>query len=168
MAIFKGAGVAIVTPMKDNGEINYEVLGALIEDQIANHTDAIIICGTSGEAPTLEDDEHLEAIRYTVEKTAGRIPVIAGTGSNNTAHAVMMSKEAQQHGADGETGVGIIIQSVGNVIERICFLPIHRILLREGHHALRLIERGHRIQRLRADRDGILKIRIIRIRINLF
>ncbi len=101
MAIFKGAGVAIVTPMKDNGEINYEVLGALIEDQIANHTDAIIICGTSGEAPTLEDDEHLEAIRYTVEKTAGRIPVIAGTGSNNTAHAVMMSKEAQQHGADG-------------------------------------------------------------------
>ena len=91
MAIFKGAGVAIVTP----------VLGALIEDQIANHTDAIIICGTSGEAPTLEDDEHLEAIRYTVEKTAGRIPVIAGTGSNNTAHAIMMSKEAQQLGADG-------------------------------------------------------------------
>ena len=72
MAIFKGAGVAIVTPMKENGEINYEVLGALIEDQIANHTDAIIICGTSGEAPTLEDDEHLEAIRYTVEKTALR------------------------------------------------------------------------------------------------
>ena len=89
MAIFKGAGVAIVTPMKENGEINYEVLGALIEDQIANHTDAIIICGTSGEAPTLEDDEHLEAIRYTVEKTAGRIPVIAGTGSNNTAHAII-------------------------------------------------------------------------------
>ena len=99
MAIFKGAGVAIVTPMKDNGEINYEVLGALIEDQIAGHTDAIIICGTSGEAPTLEDDEHLEAIRYTVEKTAGRIPVIAGTGSNNTAHAIMMSKEAQHAGA---------------------------------------------------------------------
>ena len=62
MAIFKGAGVAIVTPMKDNGEINYEVLGALIEDQIANHTDAIIICGTSGEAPTLEDDEHLDTL----------------------------------------------------------------------------------------------------------
>ena len=100
MAIFKGAGVAIVTPMKDNGEINYEVLGALIEDQIAGHTDAIIICGTTGEAPTLEDDEHLEAIRFTVEKTAGRIPVIAGTGSNNTAHAVMMSKEAQKLGAD--------------------------------------------------------------------
>ena len=101
MAIFKGAGVALVTPMKDNGEINFEVLGDLIEAQIKGHTDAIIICGTSGEAPTLEDDEHLEAIRYTVEKTAGRIPVIAGTGSNNTAHAVMMSKEAQKLGADG-------------------------------------------------------------------
>ncbi len=101
MALFKGAGVAMVTPMKDNGEINYDALGKLIEDQIAGHTDAIIICGTTGEAPTLEDDEHLEAIRFTVEKTAGRIPVIAGTGSNNTAHAVMMSKEAQQMGADG-------------------------------------------------------------------
>ena len=101
MALFRGAGVAIVTPMKDNGEINYEVLGKLIEDQIAGHTDAIIICGTTGEAPTLEDDEHLEAIRYTVDKTAGRIPVIAGTGSNNTAHAIMMSKEAQKLGADG-------------------------------------------------------------------
>ena len=101
MAIFRGAGVAMVTPMKDNGEINYEVLGQLIEDQIAGHTDAIIICGTTGEAPTLEDDEHLEAIRYTVDKTAGRIPVIAGTGSNNTAHAIMMSKEAQKQGADG-------------------------------------------------------------------
>ena len=100
MAIFTGAGVALVTPMKDNGEINYEVLDKLIEDQIAGHTDAIIICGTTGEAPTLEDDEHLEAIRFTVEKTAGRIPVIAGTGSNNTAHAVMMSKEAQKLGAD--------------------------------------------------------------------
>ena len=100
MAIFTGAGVALVTPMKDNGEINYEVLDKLIEDQIAGHTDAIIICGTTGEAPTLEDDEHLEAIRFTVEKTAGRIPVIAGTGSNNMAHAVMMSKEAQKLGAD--------------------------------------------------------------------
>ena len=101
MAIFKGAGVAMVTPMKENGEINYKVLGDLIEDQIKGHTDAIIICGTTGEAPTLEDDEHLEAIRYTVDKTAGRIHVIAGTGSNNTAHAIMMSKEAQKIGADG-------------------------------------------------------------------
>ena len=94
MSVFKGAGVAMITPMKGNGEINYEALGALIDDQIAGHTDAIIICGTTGEAPTLEDDEHLEAIRFTVDRTAGRIPVIAGTGSNNTAHAIMMSKEA--------------------------------------------------------------------------
>jgi len=101
MAIFRGAGVAMVTPMGDNGEINYKALGALIDDQIANHTDAIIICGTTGEAPTLEDDEHLEAIRFTVERTRGKIPVIAGTGSNNTAHAIMMSKEAQKRGADG-------------------------------------------------------------------
>ena len=101
MSIFTGAGVAIVTPMKESGEIDYEVFGALIEDQIAKHTDAIIAVGTTGEAPTLDDDEHLEAIRYCVEKTAGRIPVIAGTGSNNTAHAIMMSKEAEALGADG-------------------------------------------------------------------
>ena len=101
MAIFKGAGVAIVTPMKENGEINYEVFGELIEDQIAHGTDAIIAVGTSGEAPTLDDDEHIEAIRFAVEKTAKRIPVIGGTGSNNTAHAVMMSREAEKAGADG-------------------------------------------------------------------
>ena len=101
MAIFKGAGVAIVTPMKENGEINYDVLGELIDDQIAHGTDAIIAVGTSGEAPTLDDDEHIEAIRYAVERTAKRVPVIAGTGSNNTAHAVMMSKEAEKAGADG-------------------------------------------------------------------
>ena len=100
MAIFKGSGVALVTPMKEDGSINYEVLGELIEYHIANDTDAIIICGTSGEAPTLDDDEHLEAIRYTIEKTAQRIPVIAGTGSNNTAHAIMMSQEAEKMGAD--------------------------------------------------------------------
>ncbi|MBQ1515702.1 MAG: 4-hydroxy-tetrahydrodipicolinate synthase, partial [Lachnospiraceae bacterium] len=101
MSIFKGSGVAIVTPMKDNGEIDLEVFGELIEDQIAHHTDAIIAIGTTGEAPTLDDDEHLEAIRYCVEKVNGRIPVIAGTGSNNTAHAIMMSKEAEALGADG-------------------------------------------------------------------
>ena len=101
MSIFKGSGVAIVTPMKENGEIDLEVFGELIEDQIAHHTDAIIAIGTTGEAPTLDDDEHLEAIRYCVEKVNGRIPVIAGTGSNNTAHAIMMSKEAEAMGADG-------------------------------------------------------------------
>ena len=101
MAIFKGAGVALVTPMKENGEVNFESLERLLEDQIANGTDAVISVGTTGEAPTLDDDEHLDVIRFCVEKVAGRIPVIAGTGSNNTAHAVMMSKEAQALGADG-------------------------------------------------------------------
>ena len=101
MAVFKGAGVAIITPMIGDGKINYECFEKLIEDQIAGETDAIIVCGTTGEAPTLDDDEHLEAISFTVAKTAGRIPVIAGTGSNNTAHAIMMSKEAQKRGADG-------------------------------------------------------------------
>ncbi|MDO4803904.1 MAG: 4-hydroxy-tetrahydrodipicolinate synthase [Lachnospiraceae bacterium] len=101
MAIFKGSGVAIVTPMKENGEVNYESYEALLEDQIKNKTDAIITCGTSGEAPTLDDDEHLEVIRFTVDVVKGRIPVIAGTGSNNTAHAVMMSEEAEKLGADG-------------------------------------------------------------------
>ena len=101
MAIFKGAGVALVTPMKENGEVNFESLERLLEDQIANGTDAVISVGTTGEAPTLDDDEHLDVIRFCVEKAAGRIPVIAGTGSNNTAHAIMMSREAQKLGADG-------------------------------------------------------------------
>lgn len=101
MAIFKGAGVAIVTPMKENGEINYDVFESLIRDQIAKGTDAIVAVGTSGEAPTLDDEEHIEAIRFAVECAEKKVPVIAGTGSNNTAHAVMMSKEAEKAGADG-------------------------------------------------------------------
>ena len=101
MSVFKGSGVAIVTPMKENGEVNYESYEALLMDQIANHTDAIITCGTSGEAPTLDDDEHLKVIKFTVDVVKGRIPVIAGTGSNNTAHAIMMSEEAEKLGADG-------------------------------------------------------------------
>ena len=101
MTIFRGSGVALATPMKENGEINFNSMERLLEDQIANGTDALIICGTSGEAPTLDDPEHLEAIRFAVEVTKGRIPVIAGTGSNNTAHAVMMSEEAEKLGADG-------------------------------------------------------------------
>ena len=100
MSVFKGSGVALATPMKENGEINYDALDALIEDQITHGTDALIVCGTSGEAPTLDDPEHLEAIRFAVERTRGRIPVIAGTGSNNTAHAVMMSEESEKLGAD--------------------------------------------------------------------
>lgn len=101
MSIFKGSGVAIITPMKDDGDIAFDVLDELLEFHIANHTDAIIICGTSGEASTLGDEEHLEAIAHTVKTVNGRIPVIAGTGSNNTAHAVMMSQHAEADGADG-------------------------------------------------------------------
>ncbi len=100
-SIFRGSGVALVTPMNVDESISFDALDELIEAQIAGGTDALIVCGTSGEAPTLDDDEHLEAIRFAVERTKGRIPVIAGTGSNNTAHAVMMSEEAEKRGADG-------------------------------------------------------------------
>ncbi len=100
MAIFTGAGVAIVTPMKENGEVHYEKLEELLEEQIANATDAIIICGTTGEASTLSHEEHLDVIKFTVEKVARRIPVIAGTGSNSTETAIYLSQEAQNHGAD--------------------------------------------------------------------
>ena len=101
MALFTGAGVAIVTPMKENGEVNFEKLGELLEFQIAGGTDSIIICGTTGEASTLSHEEHLECIRYTVDKVAKRIPVIAGTGSNCTETAIYLSKEAEKAGADG-------------------------------------------------------------------
>lgn len=100
MAIFTGAGVAIVTPMKENGEVNYEALGELIEEQIAGSTDALIICGTTGEASTLSHEEHLDVIRYAIDKVAKRIPVIAGTGSNCTETAVYLSQEAEKMGAD--------------------------------------------------------------------
>ncbi|MCI5795144.1 MAG: 4-hydroxy-tetrahydrodipicolinate synthase [Ruminococcus sp.] len=99
--IFTGAGIAIITPMNADGSINYQGLGDLIENQIANGTDAIIICGTTGEASTMTDEEHLECIRFAVEKTAGRIPVIAGTGSNDTRYAIELSKEAEAVGVDG-------------------------------------------------------------------
>lgn len=101
MAIFKGAGVAIVTPMKENGEVNYESFAKLIEFQIANKTDAIIVCGTTGESSTLTHEEHLEVIRYCAKQVAGRIPVIAGTGSNCTETAVYLSTEAEKCGVDG-------------------------------------------------------------------
>ena len=101
MAIFTGAGVAIVTPMKENGDINFEKLGEILEEQIAEGTDAVIICGTTGESSTMTHEEHLEAIKYTVEKVNKRIPVIAGTGSNCTETAIYLSKEAEQYGADG-------------------------------------------------------------------
>ena len=98
--IFTGAGVAIVTPMNADGSINFDKLGELIEWQIAEGTDAIIICGTTGESSTMGDDEHVEAIRYAIEKVNHRIPVIAGTGSNHTEYAVGLSKKAEELGAD--------------------------------------------------------------------
>jgi len=99
--IFTGAAIAIITPMNADGSINYDELGKLIDFQIDNSTDAIVICGTTGEASTMTDEEHLECIRFTVERAAGRVPVIAGTGSNDTAYAVKLSKEAEAVGADG-------------------------------------------------------------------
>lgn len=101
MAIFKGAGVAIVTPMKENGDVNYEVFAELIEEQIAAGTDAIIVCGTTGESATLSEEEHSKVIRFCIEKVAKRVPVIAGTGSNSTATAIQLSVEAEKDGADG-------------------------------------------------------------------
>lgn len=98
-APFTGSAVAIVTPLNENG-IDYEAYDRLIEFQIANSTDAIVVAGTTGEASTLTDDEHVEIIRYTVEKVAGRVPVIAGTGSNDTAYAIELSKAAEKAGAD--------------------------------------------------------------------
>ena len=101
MAIFKGAGVAIVTPFKDNYEVNFEKLGELIDFQINNQTDAIIICGTTGESATLSIEEHKEVIRYCIKRVAGRVPVIAATGSNCTETAIELSRDAEKDGADG-------------------------------------------------------------------
>ena len=91
MAIFKGAGVAIATPFKENGEVNYEEFGRLIEFQIENGTDAIIVCGTTGEAATMTEEEHMDVVKYCIDKVAKRVPVIAGTGSNCTETAIKLS-----------------------------------------------------------------------------
>ena len=101
MSVFTGAGVAIVTPMKANGEVNYEKFAELIEFQIEGGSDAIIVCGTTGEASTLSHEEHLDVVKYCIDKVAGRIPVIAGTGSNCTETAIYLSQEAEKYGADG-------------------------------------------------------------------
>lgn len=98
--IFTGSGVALITPMHSDGSVNYEALADLLEFHVANKTDAIIACGTTGEAATLSEKEHCEVLSFTAEKINGRIPVIAGTGSNDTAFAVMLSKAAQQYGVD--------------------------------------------------------------------
>ena len=100
MPIFKGAGVAIVTPFTQDDKVNFEELGKMIDFQIAGGTDAIIICGTTGESSTLTHDEHDACIKFAVEHTAGRVPVIAGTGSNSTAEAIRLSTHAQNNGAD--------------------------------------------------------------------
>ena len=100
MSVFTGAGVAIITPMKANGEVNYEKLGEFIDYQIENSTDAIVICGTTGEASTLTHEKHIETIRFAADHVKKRVPVIAGTGSNCTETAVYLSQEAQKAGVD--------------------------------------------------------------------
>ena len=101
MSIFEGAGVALITPFKESGEIHYEKLEEIVEEQIAGGTDAIVACGTTGEASTMTHEEHLDVIRFACEKVKGRIPVVAGTGSNCTETAVYLSQEAERLGADG-------------------------------------------------------------------
>lgn len=98
--IFIGAGVAIVTPMNPDESINFDRLGQIIDNQIENGTDAIVICGTTGESATMTDQEHVDCIEYAVKRVNGRVPVIAGAGSNHTSYAVWMSKEAKRVGAD--------------------------------------------------------------------
>ncbi|MCD8053956.1 MAG: 4-hydroxy-tetrahydrodipicolinate synthase [Lachnospiraceae bacterium] len=100
MAVFEGAGVAIITPFHEDGSVNYEKLGELIDFQIEHKTDAIVICGTTGESATLTMDEHKAVIRYCVQHVAGRVPVVAGTGSNCTATAIELSQDAEKDGAD--------------------------------------------------------------------
>ena len=119
MAIFEGAGVALVTPMNENLEVNYDKLEELLEEQIAGGTDAIVICGTTGESATLTEEEHMRTIRFAIDKVNHRIPVVAGTGSNSTATATQMSKEAAEAGADG-----IMIHSKdksGEDIKKFCY-----------------------------------------------
>ncbi len=101
MAIFKGAGVALVTPFHEDESVNFEALEALIEMQIEGGTDAIIVCGTTGEPSTMTEEERVSVIRFVIEKVNKRVPVIAGTGCNNTRNTVAMSKEAEELGADG-------------------------------------------------------------------
>ena len=98
--IFSGSAVALVTPMKEDGSIDYEVLDSLVDSHLANGTDAIVVAGTTGESATLTDQEHLDVIARVVHRVKGNLPVIAGTGSNNTAHAIHLSQEAERIGAD--------------------------------------------------------------------
>ncbi len=101
MSIFKGAGVAIVTPFKEDQSIDYDRLDELIDFHCNNGTDAIIICGTTGESSCMSEEEHMSCVKFTIDQVKGRVPVIAGTGSNCTATAIQLSKEASEYGADG-------------------------------------------------------------------
>lgn len=101
MAIFTGSGVALVTPFREDGSINYDKLEELVDYHCDNGTDSIIICGTTGESPTLSEEEHVDCIKRTIDFAKGRIPIIAGTGSNSTHTAIELSKEADAYGADG-------------------------------------------------------------------
>lgn len=101
MAIFTGAGVALVTPFHADGSVNYDKLDELIDYHCENGTDSIVICGTTGEASTLSEEEHMECIKFAIERTKKRLPVIAGTGSNATYTTIDMSREAVEYGADG-------------------------------------------------------------------
>ncbi|MCR4928340.1 MAG: 4-hydroxy-tetrahydrodipicolinate synthase [Lachnospiraceae bacterium] len=101
MSVFTGAGVAIITPFKSNGEVDYEAFEGIIEDQIARKTDAIVVCGTTGEASTLSHEEHIDVVRYCAQVVKGRVPVVAGTGSNSTETAIYLSQEAEKAGVDG-------------------------------------------------------------------
>lgn len=103
--VFTGAGVAIITPFKSTGEVNYEEFGRIVDHQIANGTDAIIVCGTTGESSTLHDKEHREAIAWCCEYVNHRIPVVAGVGSNDTSYAIELTKFAKECGADGGLSV---------------------------------------------------------------
>ncbi|MBP5411239.1 MAG: dihydrodipicolinate synthase family protein, partial [Lachnospiraceae bacterium] len=100
MSIFTGSAVAIITPFKNGGEVDYDSFANIIEYQIANKTDAIVVCGTTGEASCLSHEEHLDVIEFCVKQVAGRIPVIAGTGSNCTETAIYLTQEADARGAD--------------------------------------------------------------------
>ena len=101
MSIFTGAGVALVTPMNADGSVNFEKMKELIEFQIANNTDALIICGTTGEATTISDEDQIECVRFAKEVAAGRCPIIAGAGSNDTAHCIELAQACEKAGADG-------------------------------------------------------------------
>ncbi len=132
--VFTGSAVAIITPFFADGSVNYDELGRIIDSQIAHGTDAVVICGTTGESSTLNDAEHIECIRYTVRRVAGRVPVIAGTGSNDTAYAVALSRQAEAAGADAlllvtpyynktsQAGLVAHFSAIANAVQLPCIL----------------------------------------------